>query len=248
LKNGIKDILLAYPLIHSEKVENLLKDSFNYSVMMKFIFDSVETLSCLIEVSKKLNIKIPVFMKVNVGLNRCGIDHQDLELVKMLISMIKKSPTIDFRGLISHAGNSYSAQSKKQVEEIAIVENTILNQVRDFVFGFMHFEEISIGSTPTCLVDFPTQNITEIRPGNYVFMDKTPLRLGLIDITDISLSILSTVVSKNSRNYIIDAGSKVLSLDAGAHGNSNLKGYGMVFRKNQSISSFNVTSLSEGKF
>jgi D-serine deaminase-like pyridoxal phosphate-dependent protein len=248
LKHGIKDILLAYPLIHSEKVENLLREALNQSATVKFIFDSIETLSCLIQVSKKFNRKIPVYMKVNVGLNRCGIDHQDLEFVKRLIELIKTSPMIDFRGLISHAGNSYSAESKKQVEEIAIIENSILNQVRSFVFGFVHFEEISIGSTPTCLVDFPTENITEMRPGNYVFMDKTPLRLGLIDISDISLSILSTIVSKNSKNYIIDAGSKVLSLDAGAHGNSNLKGYGMVFRENQRNTSFNVTSLSEGKF
>ena len=46
--------------------------------------------------------------------------------------------------------------------------------------------------------------------GNYVFNDRTPLRLGLCSPHQIGLAVLATVVSANSRHVIIDAGSKVM--------------------------------------
>jgi D-serine deaminase-like pyridoxal phosphate-dependent protein len=60
-------------------------------------------------------------------------------------------------------------------------------------------------------------------------MDMTPLRLGLIDVDRISLSVLATVISVNQNYMIIDAGTKVLSSDLGAHGTGAGVGYGMAY-------------------
>jgi len=57
-------------------------------------------------------------------------------------------------------------------------------------------------------------------------MDNTPLRLGLISEDRIALKVLATVVSKNDEYYIVDAGSKVLSSDTGAHGKGSNIGFG----------------------
>lgn len=54
----------------------------------------------------------------------------------------------------------------------------------------------------------------QIRPGNYVFLDRTPVNIGLFSIKDVSLAVLVTVVSSNKHYFIVDAGSKVLSSDA----------------------------------
>jgi D-serine deaminase-like pyridoxal phosphate-dependent protein len=45
-------------------------------------------------------------------------------------------------------------------------------------------------------------------------MDRTPVRMGLTTVQNVSLGVLTTVVSANSHYFIIDAGSKVLSSDA----------------------------------
>lgn len=56
--------------------------------------------------------------------------------------------------------------------------------------------------------------IGKIRPGNYVFLDRTPVRMGLFSVQDVALSVLVTVVSSNKYYFIVDAGSKVFSSDA----------------------------------
>jgi len=71
--------------------------------------------------------------------------------------------------------------------------------------------------------------LAEMRPGNYVFMDGTPLRLGLCAPADVALTVLATVVSTNAHHAIVDAGSKVLSSDQGAHGSGGARGYGVAW-------------------
>lgn len=56
--------------------------------------------------------------------------------------------------------------------------------------------------------------VEQIRPGNYVFLDRTPVDIGLFSIKDVALGVLVTVVSSNKYHFIVDAGSKVLSSDA----------------------------------
>ena len=89
--------------------------------------------------------------------------------------------------------------------------------------------EVSVGSTPGTLASDSYDGITEIRPGNYVFMDRMPLRLKVIEINQIALSVLATVVSKNSDYFIIDSGSKTLSSDQGAHGMPGMEGFGLAY-------------------
>ncbi|RLN90331.1 hypothetical protein BBJ28_00023718, partial [Nothophytophthora sp. Chile5] len=76
-----------------------------------------------------------------------------------------------------------------------------------------------------------------IRPGNYVFLDRTPVRMGLFSMQDVALTVLTTVVSSNKHNFIVDAGSKVLSSDgcwrlllsARSAGEFGSKCYGLAF-------------------
>lgn len=72
---------------------------------------------------------------------------------------------------------------------------------------------ISVGATPTDLArdldPLASEGIAEIRPGNYVFLDRTPLIIGLASPNEVALSVVATVVSVGERHVIIDAGSKV---------------------------------------
>lgn len=91
-------------------------------------------------------------------------------------------------------------------------------------------EVVSVGSTPTAKVAGNVDGVTEIRPGNYVFYDAIQAALGVVPLERCALRVLTTIVGEHTKPHmrlIIDAGSKVLTLDKGAHGLSLLKGYGV---------------------
>ena len=69
--------------------------------------------------------------------------------------------------------------------------------------------------------------LNEIRPGNYVFYDGIQLALGSARAESCSLFVMATVISQPQKDQIvIDAGSKALGLDRGAHSLQLISGYG----------------------
>jgi D-serine deaminase-like pyridoxal phosphate-dependent protein len=77
--------------------------------------------------------------------------------------------------------------------------------------------------------------LTEMRPGNYVYFDRTQVALGAATLADCALSVLATVVSKPSPDRIIlDCGSKTLASDA-ARGFSAPSGHGAVLEAYDSL-------------
>ena len=88
-------------------------------------------------------------------------------------------------------------------------------------------DEISVGATPTLRFSATQPGVTELRPGNYVYFDRTQVALGAASLDDCALTVLATVVSKPSADRIIlDCGSKTLSSDL-ARGFA-APGYGVV--------------------
>jgi D-serine deaminase-like pyridoxal phosphate-dependent protein len=85
---------------------------------------------------------------------------------------------------------------------------------------------ISVGSTPTVCLAPDFGGMDEIRPGNYVFFDRTAMRLGAARADEVALAVFATVVSVNDTTCIIDAGSKSLSSDLGPHGTGGDMGHG----------------------
>ncbi len=72
-------------------------------------------------------------------------------------------------------------------------------------------------------------DVTEIRPGNYVFYDAMQVGLAIVTLDCCTLRVLATVVSHTARDRaVIDAGSKTLTTDRGAHGQTTAGGYGAI--------------------
>jgi hypothetical protein len=85
--------------------------------------------------------------------------------------------------------------SKNSIEKI-IFREKIISNLRFFFFiifnpgiNFILIFFKSVGSTPTELVRENYENITEIRPGNYVFFDGTSISKNLIFKKDVTLSL-----------------------------------------------------------
>jgi D-serine deaminase-like pyridoxal phosphate-dependent protein len=230
LQGGFKSVTVAYPQAVPAKVARLLAAALERQAEVRFIADSPEGVEVLARAAERHDHQVGVFLKIDVGLHRCGLQETDPRLLP-LAEIIQRSRSLRFAGLLSHAGHAYGSAEASQVRHVAEEECALLNRVRARLEGAGHeVREVSVGATPTFLTSQSYAGITEVRPGNYVFLDGTALRLGLAGPERIALSVLATVVSMNQDYFIVDAGSKVLSSDLGAHGTGSAGGFGTAYR------------------
>src|SRR5690606_14305721 len=81
--------------------------------------------------------------------------------------------------------------------------------------------------TPSAEASMQAPGVTEVRPGNYVFCDRTQVGLGSASWADCALTVVASVVATGDERRIFDCGSKVLS-SGGARGFEPLQGFGVV--------------------
>ncbi len=218
---------LAYPIVDPRKLQRAFASAGHQNVELRITVDSEAGIAAAEAAAKSCNKTVSAFVKIDVGLHRCGLVEDDPQVVR-LVRLISSSSQLRFAGLLSHAGQAYTAPDIARIAEIAAEESAILQRVRSRLAsaGF-DVPEVSVGSTPTVLAGNSFEAVTEIRPGNYVFLDATAVRLGLASFEEVALSVVVTIISANSSYFIIDGGSKVLSSDLGAHGTGAGVGYGV---------------------
>jgi D-serine deaminase-like pyridoxal phosphate-dependent protein len=248
LEGRIESVTVAYPQLDTRKCARLLSAAMKHRSDLRLTVDSLEGIKVASDAAGLVGVQCGVFLEIDVGLHRCGMKETDPRLVHF-IEEIHRSRALKFIGLLSHAGHAYAAKGADQVRRVAREESEVLNRIRSRIenIGF-EVKEVSVGATPTFLVSTSYGGITEARPGNYVFMDLTPVRLGIASAQDVSLSVLATIVSANEEYFIIDAGSKVLSSDLGAHGTGSGLGYGVAYTLDDyevSAQGLSVARLSE---
>lgn len=221
-RGGIGDILIAYPIATKlERVEKLLEEA-----KITIAIDSVEQVRVLEEFFTHSMERLSVWIKVNSGLNRCGVEPEE---AGELAVYVKEHTNLNLTGIFTHAGHSYAAGNFEELEKIGLKEaEAVLEAVEKCEAIGVDIKHRSIGSTPTFKIAGKVAGITEIRPGNAIFYDMVQVGLGVATIEQCALSVLTTVGSKHRDRIVIDAGSKTLNLDRGAHGHESIKGHGYI--------------------
>ncbi len=222
---GIDDIRLPYPLnpINAPRVLALLDRT-----RLSFIVDHIDVARGWSEAMAAAGREVDVLVKVDVGFHRCGIDPGAAGAVEF-VTAVAGMRGLRFRGLLSHAGQAYGAMSDDEAAGIARAEADVMNGLAARVRATgVAVDEISVGATPTARFSVREAGITELRPGNYIYYDRTQVALGAASWGDCALTVLSRVVSTHAPDRIIfDAGSKTLTNDL-ARGATNPVGYGAV--------------------
>lgn len=224
---GIEDIRLPYPIhpVNAERVLRLLDRT-----RLSFIVDHRAVAQGWSDVMARAGRTVQVLVKVDVGFHRCGID-PSLPGAVDFIRYVAQLPGLALRGILSHAGHGYLASSEKDLQSIAVEEVRVLTTLAEACRkNGVPLAEISAGATPTARYSLDQEGLTEYRPGNYVFFDRTQVGLGAASFDDCAMTVLARVVSKPVPDRIIlDCGSKTLSSD-GARGFTPMPGHGAVFR------------------
>jgi D-serine deaminase-like pyridoxal phosphate-dependent protein len=226
---GMKNIFVANQIVTKEKLHRLAALSKKTSISIGL--DSVAAAGKLSDVFAASGLTIEYLIEINSGLNRCGVlpGKEAVELFQAVDTL----PSLRFKGIFTHAGQVYGADSLSEVKEVSRFESKIMAETAQ-AFGEVGTSPdiVSVGSTPTMKVWQGHEAVNEIRPGNYIFHDAIQVSLGAATLEECALSIVATVISRPApARAVIDAGSKAFSSDKGAHGKEMVTGFGMVLGK-----------------
>jgi D-serine deaminase-like pyridoxal phosphate-dependent protein len=222
---GIRDIRLPYPVnpVNAPRLLALMDH-----VTISIIVDHLAVARGWSDAMQRAGRTLDILVKIDVGFHRCGIDPDRGDPLAFLAA-VAALPGLRLRGLLSHAGHAYHASSEDALNTIAMREAETLTTLRGRAAAAgLPLEEISVGATPTLRFSLQQPGISELRPGNYVYFDRTQTSLGSAALDDCALTVLATVVSKPAADRIIlDSGSKTLTNDQ-ARGITKAEGYGAV--------------------
>jgi D-serine deaminase-like pyridoxal phosphate-dependent protein len=226
--DGFRDITYAVPIAAS-KLERAAALASKVD-RLNLLIDSEPALRALEEFSTSRGVGFGVFLKVDCGYHRAGVDPASPDSVRLALA-IAASESVRFEGLLTHAGHSYAARDAEDVRRIAAEEAGCLSRFRALLAAEMPREILrSVGSTPTTAIVDRFTECDEVRPGNYVFFDAFQATLGSCRREDVAVSVLTTVVGSypERQTLIIDAGALALSKDRGAEHLQPDCGYGLV--------------------
>ncbi len=209
-KHGFLDLFVAYPVASSTKADRLV--ALSRRVTLCVGVDSIEGAAILGASAERAGHTLSVSLKVDCGFHRVGVAPRDAVAVGTRIAAIKG---LALQSVFTHAGQAYHRADPAEIEQDSRDEATIITTAADGLRkAGVAIAHVSVGSTPTSRFGFAHQGITEARPGNYVYLDRSQVNLQTCAIDECAMSILATVVSHGAPDRVaLDAGSKTLSSD-----------------------------------
>ncbi|WP_084396865.1 alanine racemase [Henriciella aquimarina] len=226
---GERDILYAVGIIPSklEAIAALVARG----ARIKIILDSVEAARLVAEKAAELGLSLPVLIELDVDGHRSGIAPDGDQLIPVADAVLQSAPHLRFRGVMTHAGESYHATSEADLKAAARNERDMSVHAADRLRqAGIEVDEVSIGATPTGLFAEDLSGITEVRVGVYVFFDLVMAGIGVCDTSEIALSVLASVIGHQADKQwaITDAGWMAMSRDRGTANQAVDQGYGLV--------------------
>ena len=202
--DGWDDITLAFPVnwLEIDKINALSKD-----IKLNLIVVSLETVRFL---NQKMDQNVGIFIKMDTGYHRTGVNPEDEDLIEEIILEIEKSKHLNLLGLLSHNGHTYNTKSVKEIEDIHLSSLKILAKLKSKFENQQRKLIISVGDTPSISLMNHFEGVDEIRPGNFIFYDLVQEQLGACQFNDISVAMACPIVAKHpERNTIIIYGGGV---------------------------------------
>lgn len=244
-RNGFSDITYGIPIEKGKFAEaiSIARNCERFAVLT----DDLETVRGLDEAAGNERIELDLFVKIDCGYHRCGVEPTTAE-AQAIPKFITDSSNLNFAGILTHAGHSYHARSNEELQQVARQERDVMRDLAEQLRNQgIEVPVVSIGSTPTMSAIDDLEGVTEFRCGNYIFFDAFQATLGSCRFEDCALTVLAAVVHRDmQRNKIVvDAGAIALSKDRGPVEFDPACGYGRVLDLEGNNLDLRVESLSQ---
>jgi D-serine deaminase-like pyridoxal phosphate-dependent protein len=213
---GAADVLLAYPSVGANALRvREIAEQFPQT-----------RISVLAENEHQIHqwrgSNVGIFLDINPGMNRTGIDQNDANRLVKLVREIAAN-VLDFRGLHYYDGQYGGTAEPQRTEQAHAGYHRLLNLVSDLERSGVRVPELITAGTPTfpCSLSFEgfrsAQFTHRISSGTIVYCDATTFAQ-LPDLKGYrpAVLVLARVVSHPRQNIVTcDAGHKAVSADAG---------------------------------
>jgi D-serine deaminase-like pyridoxal phosphate-dependent protein len=203
---GVRDILVANMIVGRPKVERVAAlCRWADPIIACDHFVQVEPLA---EVCRRQGVTCRMLVEVNIGLDRVGTrpGRDTLQLAQAIDGL----EGVELAGIMGYEG--HLLQVADQDEKLRKINEAmgVLMQCRDMILeSGMSCQIVSAGGTGSFQITSDCPGVTELQAGGGIFADPMyQLKCHLTDL-EYSLSVLSTVVSRPTKNRaILDAGRK----------------------------------------
>ncbi len=229
------DLLLAFPALDRPRTARLARLAMHKTV--RVAVDSRAAAEALSRAACAAATTLGVLVDLDVGLHRTGVQTPEESLA--LAQYIDGAAGLRLDGLFFYPGHIWLPPDEQEpaLAEVADSINAALDRWDEHG---LEAAIVSGGSTPTAFNSHLFPELTEIRPGTYLFNDMNTVRGGFCSLDDCAARVVCTVVSNAvPGQVVIDAGSKTLSSDRCVPAPES--GYGYVAEYPEAV----VTRLSE---
>jgi D-serine deaminase-like pyridoxal phosphate-dependent protein len=200
------DILVMYPPVGPERAMRLARvaERVRLTVSLDSEIAAREFSSALEEIGARAR----VLVEIDAGMRRVGVASANAAVA--LTQRIEGLPGLTFAGVSFYPGH-VREPVQNHAPQLADLSR-LLDGVREaFARAKLPIEVMSGGSTPTLFETHSIRGVTEMRPGTYIFNDRTTVDIGACTLDDCALTVVATVVSTAVPGQaVIDAGAKAL--------------------------------------
>lgn len=222
---GLGPLMYAYPLASDPNLGRLVALCKKTEMIVRL--DDVDAARAINDAAAKAGITVEYTVIVDCGFHRFGVEP---DKIVAFAGALKGFDNLRLRGISTHPGHIYGCSKANEIP--AIVKDELgemrkaAKALRDAGFTL---DMVTSGSTPTYFQAVTEEGVDIFHPGNYTFLDIIQVSIECAKESDCALTVLATIVSHPKEDlYIMDAGAKCLGLDQGAHGNTAIKGFGVV--------------------
>jgi D-serine deaminase-like pyridoxal phosphate-dependent protein len=204
---GFDDLFIANQVVGPQKMERLTRLAGRVQLIVSV--DSVEGAELLGDAAARAGIRLRTRIEVDTGLGRAGTRSQGEALA--VARFVADHKRLELDGIFTHEGQIYQAKDARSSAAVAAEQMRALASL--LAAESPPVRAISMGSTPGAPLLAREAGVTELRPGVYVFNDRTQLRLGAPH-SACALTVLATVTSvRPDGRVIVDAGTKAMASD-----------------------------------
>jgi D-serine deaminase-like pyridoxal phosphate-dependent protein len=217
------DLLMAYPALHPSRCAALAALARDRKV--RVAVDSTVAADALAAAARSAGTTIGILVELDVGHHRNGA--QTAQEALALAQHVDRTGGLRLDGVMFYPGH-LSQGPPGTIEAGLQAVSAKLTEVLDvWRHDGLEAPIVSGGSTPAGRLSHLIPQLTEFRPGTYVFNDVNCIRQGCATIDDCAARIVCTVISTAvPGQFVIDAGSKTLTSDR--CGPAPESGHGMV--------------------
>jgi D-serine deaminase-like pyridoxal phosphate-dependent protein len=215
---GVKDVLVTNEIVGRPKLQRLM--SLAHSARIGVCADDPGQVRALEAAAGNAGITLPVYVEVNMGGNRCGVEPGEPAL--QLARQIADAPHLAFAGLQAYHGSAQHLRGWDERRQAIAQAADKAGKTRDLL-ARNGIECLIITGAGTGTFEFESASgvYTELQCGSYIFMDADYGRNLDRDGTptkafEPSLFVWATVMSRPTEDRaIVDAGLKALGFDSG---------------------------------